>query len=222
MFSRLLASVGVATALLTGGCQNLFVAKHKVLVDSIAAPGAAKPSGLSYRLGPKKTMSNNAPVQVPVLVACIDSALGTVGMYPAPPNTPPDLFIEVSYGQDTTPRVDPAARETYIQLSARSNPDRSLDKLNGPEQWDVKVAVLGISSRFEHALPLLCSVAVEYIATDTHKETRIDVPQNAPSILQVRENAIRALETKPAPPPSTPTPGAPEGANPPVAAPPGK
>lgn len=223
MCSRPAAVLGLAAALLAGGCQNIFVPKHKVLVDAIAAPGATKPVGLSYRLVGRKSMVSNMPVQVPVIIACVDAALGTAGMYPAPSNVPPDLFIEVGYGQDTTPRVDPAVRETHLQLSARSNPTKSLDKASGPELWDVRVAVLGISNRFENALPLLCSVAVTYAATDTHKETRIDVPQNAATIAQVRENAIRALETKPTPPPSVPTaaaaPNAAQGGNPPPATP---
>src|SRR5690606_10579491 len=126
------------------------------------------------------------------------------------PNAPPDLFIEVAYGQDMTPRVDPGARETYLQMSARNNPTRAIDKGTGEELWDVRVAVLGIAGRMETALPLLCSVASSYIGINSMMETKIDVPQNAPEIAQIRESAIRSLETKDQPaPPMAPLPAPP-------------
>ncbi len=181
--------------LVAAGCQNLFTPKHKVLVDALSAPGAAKPSGQSYRLVAKKSMVSSVPVQVPVVKACVDAALGSVGMFEAPANAAPDVIIEVGFGQDSTPRVDPAARETFLQLSARANPQGSLDKATGAEMWDVRVAVLGISGRIETAMPLLCSVAATYIATDTRAETRIEIPQNSPTIAAIREKAINALDT---------------------------
>jgi hypothetical protein len=204
-----------AAGLAASGCRNIFVPKHKVLVDAIAAPGAVKPTGQSYRLVAKRSIVNQTPVQVQVVKACIDAALNGIGMFEAPPNVPPDLVIEVGFGQDSTPRVDPSARETYIQLSARANPDRSLDRATGQELWDVKVAVLGVAGRIETAMPLLTSVAANYIATDTRAEARIDVPQNSPSIAAVRDNAIKALDAKPTPAPESapPAPAAAPGIN---------
>lgn len=199
--SRLLPLVAAAMALAVAGCQNLFTTKHKVLVDAISAPGIGKPSGQSYRLVAKKSMVNAGPVKVEVVKACIDAALGSAGMFEAPPNAAPDVIIEVGFGQDSTPRVDPAARETYLQLSARANPGRSLEKSTGAELWDVRVSVLGMAGRVETAMPLLCSVAVSYIATDTRAETRIEIPQNSPMIAAVRETAIKSLDNKTAPGP---------------------
>jgi hypothetical protein len=181
------------------GCANIFVPKHKVLVDAISLPGIEKPSGQSYRLVARRSTVNQAQVQLPVLKACVDAALTSSGLYEAPPNSPSDLFIEVSYGRDSTPRVDPAMRETFLQLSARSNPTRALDRSAGEELWDVRVAVLGLAGRVETALPLLCSVAASYIATNTYEETKIDVPQNSPEIAAIRDTAIRSLEGKSAP-----------------------
>ena len=217
-FPRFLAVMASASAaLFTSGCGNLFVAKHKVLVDAISAPGTVKPTGQSYRLVAKKAVVSQAQAQVPVVKACIDAALSTQGMYEPPPTVAPDLFIEVGYGTDTSGRVDPAARETYLQLSARSNPEHSPDRSTGPELWDVRVAVLGVAGRIETAMPLLCAVAANYMATDTHVETKVDVPQNSPMIGNVRETAIKTLEAKTAPPPpangSAPAPG--ESTNPP-------
>jgi hypothetical protein len=139
-------------------------------------------------------------------------------MFEPPANVAPDLFIEVGYGTDTSGRVDPAARETYLQLSARENADRSVDRGTGPEVWDVRVAVLGIAGRVESAMPLLSAVAANYIATDTHMETKVEIPQNSPMIVAVRENAIKSLEAKaerapPLPPPET-TPAPPPSASP--------
>ena len=222
-FSRTLAR---ATSLLMVlgcvGCGNIFITKHKVLVDAICAPGVEKPSGKTYRLVAKKTVVNQAQVQVPVVKACVDAALSGLGMFEPPPNVAPDLFIEVGYGTDTSGRLDPASRETYLQLSARENATHTVDRGTGPEVWDVRVAVLGIAGRVESAMPLLCAVAANYIATDTHIETKVDVPQNSPMIVAVRENAIKSLEAKaPAavPPPANnaapPSPVTPPPASPP-------
>ena len=211
-FSRLVAwAVSVGMALGVAGCANIFVAKHKVLVDAISAPGTEKPSGKSYRLLAKTSVVNQAQVQIPVVKACVDAALAGQGMFEPPPNVAPDLFIEVGYGTDTTGRLDPASRETFLQLSARENADGGIDKGSGPEVWDVRVAVLGIAGRVESAMPLLCAVAANYIATDTHIETKVEIPQNSPMISSVRENAIKSLEGKSAPAPASgngPTPPA--------------
>jgi hypothetical protein len=179
---------------LGAGCANFFVVKHKVMVDAISAPGAAKPSGQSYRLVAKRSVVSQVPVQLPVVAACVHAALSGQGMFEAPPNVPPDLFIEVGIGMDTTPRIDASARETYLQFSARTNPDRSLDRGIGPEVWDVRVAVFGISGRIESAMPLLAAVAATHVATDTHLETKVEVPANSPMISSVRETAIKVLD----------------------------
>jgi hypothetical protein len=196
------------------GCNNFFVPKHKVLVDAICAPGAIKPNGLSYRLVAKKSVVSNVPAQVSVIKACVDAALNNKGMYEPPPTVPPDIFIEVAYGVDQTPRVDASARETFLQLSARLNSDKGVDRTTGPEIWDVRVAVLGIAGRMETAMPLLCAVASDYMATDTKLETKVEIPQNSPEIKGVRETAIKALEAKaPAPKPGEESaPGTPSAA----------
>ncbi len=142
----------------------------------------------------KKTTLTQVRVDVKVVEACLDAALLGTGMFKAPPNVVPDLFIEVGYGTDMAGRSDPSGRETFLQLSARDNPGRLLDKANGAEQWDVRVAVLGLAGRVEAAMPLLTAVAAAHLATNTHMETKIDIPQNAPMINSVRETAIKTLE----------------------------
>jgi hypothetical protein len=209
-----LLACAAAIIALAGGCKDLFVPKHRVLVDAIAAAQAPKPSGLSYRLVARRSVVSNVPVQIPVVKACVDAALQSVGMFEAPANVPSDVIIEVMFGQDSTPRVDPAARETFLELSGRANPERSLEKATGPELWDVRVALLGIAGRIENAMPVLATAAADHLGEDTHAEKRVDIPQNSPAVASVRETAIKSLEAKPtvnapagpapAPPPSTP------------------
>ena len=203
-------ALSAGVALFGVGCA-MFVVKHKVMVDAISAPGVAKPSGQSYRLVAKRSVVSQAPVQLSVVAACVHAALAGQGMYEAPPNVPSDLFIEVGIGKDNTPRIDASARETFLQLSARTNPDRSLDRGIGPEVWDVRVAVFGITGRIESAMPLLSAVAASYVATDTHLETKVEVPANSPMVASVRENAIKVLDGS--------KPPAAGGSEPPVASP---
>src|SRR5262245_10371336 len=76
--SRMFAwAMGAAVALGISGCGNIFIAKHKVLVDAISVPGAVKPSGKSYRLLAKKSVVSQAQVQIPVVKACVDAALAS-------------------------------------------------------------------------------------------------------------------------------------------------
>lgn len=189
-------AVSAALLAVAAGCQNVFVAKHRVLVDAIAAPNVTKPTGVSYRLWAKKSMVTQAPGQPRIIAACIDAALSTKGMYPAPDTVAPDIFIEANYGVDQTPKIDAAQRETFLQLSARANVDKSIDHGTGPELWDVRVAVMGVAGRMETVMPVLSAVAADYMGTDTKLETRIEIPQNAPVIAAVRESAIKILETK--------------------------
>jgi hypothetical protein len=192
-------------AVLGPGCSNPFIAKYKVLVDTISAPEVEKPAGKSYRLVAKPSVVSRTPVQMPIIAACVNVALAAQGLFEAPPNVPADLFIEVGFGTDGAGRVDVAARETYLQLSARSNPERSLTSPTGPEIWDVRVAVLGLSpgSPIESAMPLLTSVAANYLASDTRVETQVEIPHNSPTIAAVRDAAIKSLEAR-YPPGATP------------------
>jgi hypothetical protein len=87
-------------------------------------------------------------------------------------------------------------RESYLQLSARSNPERQVERARGPEMWDVKAAIQGLQGRFETALPLLSAMAANYAGTDTRMEVPVHVPQNSPEVLAVREAAVKELDAK--------------------------
>jgi hypothetical protein len=178
---------------LLAGCQGVLAPKQRVLVDSIVAPGVAKPTGVSYRLVAKRAMVAGGQANIGVMVACVDAALAGVGLFEAPRGAAPDLFIEVGYGRDSAAQIDPAARETYLEFSGRSNPEHSPEKATGPELWNVRAAVLGMRGPTENALPLLSSVAVSYIATDTHNETKIEIPANSPVVESIRQAALKTL-----------------------------
>lgn len=203
-WSRLALALAVlAAGLALGGCSSMMpVPKHRILVDAITAPGTPKPAGLSYRLVGRPSVVSAAGAQVPVVKACVDAALAMQGLIEAPETSAPDLFIEIGFGRETGVRVDPAVRETYLQLSARSNPQRAVARGNGPEIWDVRVAVLGIAGAIESAMPMLATVAAANLAADTRLEAQVEVAQNDPEVDLVRQNAIKLLETR------TPSPSA--------------
>ncbi len=209
--------LGAAAALFCAGCLGMLVPKHRVLVDAIAAPGVAKPSGQSYRLVAKPTMVAQSKMQVDVVKACIDAALVGAGLFEAPAAVAPDLFIEVSFGTQTGGRIDPSARETFLQLSARDNPNRGIDNGRGQELWDVRVAVFGVAGAVESVMPLLAAVAAQNVASDSRFETKMDIPKNSPQERAVRETAVKTLEAMASRgPASASPPGAAAAATPPA------
>jgi hypothetical protein len=192
-------AVAVLVTGLLGGCGNIFAAKHKITVDAIAAAGVAKPAGQSFRLVAKKSILSQGQVNVSVISACVTAALAHAGMFEAPAIAPPDLVIEVNCGQEAGPRTDPGSRETYLELSARTNKARAMDSSRDPEIWNVRVSVHGLVGRIETAMPVLSAVAASYVATDTKVQTMIEVPQNSASIKSVRETALKTLDANAAP-----------------------
>lgn len=186
-----LAAVLLLVALCGSGCVGRLSVKHRVLVDAINAEGVTKPTGLSYRFVPK---TGAATPDFAAVVACLNAAFPGIGMYEAPRGGAPDLVIQVAFGADQNPRVDPAFRETFIHLSARANPRRALDRPTGPEVWDVRVGVLGHSGRMDSVMALLATVASEFAGMNTKIELQVEVPQNSPIVASVREAATRAIE----------------------------
>ncbi len=195
--SRLWVWAAVAwAASLQAGCGNFLVPKHRVSVDAICAAGVTPPAGQSFRLVARKSILAQGQVNAGVISACVGAALGHVGMFEAPAIAPPDMIIEVSCGQEAGSRIDPSSRETYLELSARPNSARAMERSREPEIWNVRVAVQGLVGRIETALPLLSAVASSYVAMDTRFSTMIEVPQNNASITAVREAAMKTLDAK--------------------------
>ncbi len=195
--SRLWVWAAVAwAASLQAGCGNFLVPKHRVSVDAICAAGVTPPAGQSFRLVARKSILAQGQVNAGVISACVGAALGHVGMFEAPAIAPPDMIIEVSCGQEAGSRIDPSSRETYLELSARPNSARAMERSREPEIWNVRVAVQGLVGRIETALPLLSAVASSYVAMDTRFSIMIEVPQNNASITAVREAAMKTLDAK--------------------------
>lgn len=191
-----LGLVAAGLLALLAGCAAL-APKHRILVDAITSPGALKPSGQSYRLllverggaGTRYAMAKH------LVEACVNSSLSTVGMFEAPANAAPDVFITATYGVDGAARSDPHGREAFLQLSGRSNPDKSLTVTkSSPEIWDVRAGFMSGTTNPVASMPMLAATAVNYIATDTKVETRVEVAQNAPNVQQIREAAIKRIE----------------------------
>src|SRR5438105_1585925 len=103
---RVVVPLVFGALLLGAGCSNPFIPKYKVLVDSISSPEAKKPTGQSYRLVARPALVSQVPMQVPVVYACVNTALTGIGMFEAPPGIPSDLVIELSFGSDASPRVE--------------------------------------------------------------------------------------------------------------------
>jgi len=195
--SRGLALVAsVVVVWLLAGCGNFLVPKHKVTVDAICLAGVEKPAGKSFRLMAKKSVLAQAPLNIGVISAYVSAALAHAGMFEAPAIAPPDILIEVTCGQENAPRVNPGARETYLELSARPNQGRAMESSTEPEIWNVRVSIEGLAGRVESAMPLLSAVAASYTAMDTRFQTMLEVPQNNASITAVREAALKTLEAK--------------------------
>lgn len=194
---RLTLGLGLAGLVaLSSGCAAL-APKHRILVDAITSPGAAKPSGQSYRLllverggaGTRYAMAKH------LVEACVNASLGTVGMFEAPASAAPDVFITATYGVEGAARSDPHGREAFLQLSGRSNPDGSLTVTkSSPEIWDVRAGFMSGTTNPVGSMPMLAATAVNYIATDTRVETRVEVAQDAPNVKQIREAAIKRIE----------------------------
>ena len=191
----MLIVAGAAVVWLMAGCGTIFVPKHKVGVDAICAAGVTKPAGKSFRLVGKRSLAGQ-PVNLSVVAACITAALAHEGMYEAPAIVPPDLLIEVQCGQESAPRLDPSARETFLELSARSNVGKAMEQSREPEIWNVRVTIQGLSGRVENAMPLLSAVAASFAATDTKFQTTIEVPQNSATVASVRSTAVKTLESR--------------------------
>jgi hypothetical protein len=187
----------VVSLFAVAGCSGLFVPRIKVIVDSISAPGAVKPTGQSYRLvGRSSVLMGPQQASVAAVAACVKAALNQQGMFEAPAKVAPDLFIDVSYGRDTSSRVSPRDRETFLELSARANPERAQAPTHGAEVWNVRTSVLGATGRLEDAMPLLATVGGGAVATNTHAEVPIEVPQNSPAVAGVRDIANQELAGK--------------------------
>lgn len=185
-----------ATMLLTTGCETVVGPKQRVGVDAICAVGATKPTGRTFRLLEKRTVKAGQPVKSEILAACVGAALVREGMAEAAAGAAADLMIEMNFGVYGGLRADPMMLDTTLELSARSNAERALDLSTESEVWNVRASIQGLRGRMENALPLLASVAAGAAATDTKILTKMEVAENAPEVIAVRDAAVKTLEAR--------------------------
>jgi hypothetical protein len=185
-----------AAMLLTTGCETVVGPKQRVGVDAICAVGTTKPTGKTFRLLEKRTVKAGQPVKSELLAACVAAALVREGMLEAPVGVASDLMIEMNFGVYGGLRADPMMLDTTLELSARSNVARAMDLSTEPEVWNVRASIQGLRGRMERALPLLASVAAGAAATDTKVLTKVEIAENAPAVIAVRDAAVKTLEAR--------------------------
>ena len=188
--------VVAAAVLLTTGCGTVVGPKQRVGVDAICAVGATKPTGKTFRLLEKRTVKAGQPVKSEILTACVAAALVREGMVETAVGAPADLVIEMNLSVQGGLRADPMMLDTVLELSARGNAARAIEGAREPEVWNVRASIQGLRGRMENALPLLASVAAGAAATDTKVLTKMEVAENAPAVIAVRDAAVKTLEAR--------------------------
>ncbi len=168
---------------LFSGCGSL-PTYFRVGVDAITAqPDIA---GLSYRLVAKDATTYQDPEIHKLAQACVIAALETRGMFRAPPNTRPDLLIELDYGLGNSIRVSArgSTQETYLSLSARINTGDGTTR--GPEVWNVRAAMAEETARLVVVLPVLASVAADHAGLETVTKQEIKVSDQSEGVVMIR------------------------------------
>lgn len=198
-------ALGLVFPFLAGCESGVLASKQRVYVDAISAPAEVlREAGASYQLTAKRTMVAGQQASLPAIVACVNAALAGRGLFEAPPNAVPDLFVEVTYGRNALPREVQYGNEVHLRLVARRNLARTVLQTESEEVWDVRVGVPGVNARLESAMPLLATVASEHIGKDTQTEIPFEILKNSPAIQAVRDNATRALGLPTTPPGQAP------------------
>lgn len=175
-------SLGLLLA--TAGCVS-FPTYFLVGVDAITA--RSEVTGLSYRLVSKDATTYQDPEIHKLAQACVLAALETRGMFQAPLNTRPDLFVELDYGRGNSIRISArgSTQETYLSLSARMNIDDPATR--GPEVWNVRATMADESGRLAVILPVLASVAADHAGLETVSKKELKVSDQAPGVVMIRK-----------------------------------
>lgn len=181
-FSRWILCTGLLALL--AGCGSM-PTYFRVGVDAITAqPDVA---GLSYRLVAKEATAYQDPDVHRLAQACVVSALETRGMFRAPPNSRPDLIIELDYGLGNSIRISArgSTQETYLSLSARINSGDATSR--GPEVWNVRASMAEETARLVVVLPVLASVAADHAGLETVTKQEIKVSDQSEGVVMIRK-----------------------------------
>lgn len=183
-----LAAVGMS--LLAGGCN--LAPTHTMSIDAIT-DGPAKFSGVSYRLVARDPVLTREVLQYNLATTCVIAALTGKGMFIPADNVPPEFLIEMDYGEApmlVLPGM-PRLHELYLQLSARKyRTDAPMRNFKGEEVWNVRVSVKDPNPALERVLPLLAAVATDYAGQDHQPDNAIEVADNAPTVVAVKNAAV--------------------------------
>lgn len=169
---------------LLAGCNSL-PKFYTVGVDAITA--RADLGGASYLLIARDPGTYRDPQLHQIAVMCVRTALEGRGLYEAPPNTRPDLILELDYGRGNSIRLGPngTAQEVYLQLSARLNPGDGATA-RGPEIWNVRSSVIDETTRAVLILPILAAVAADHAGSETVTKHEFTISDQSASVAQIR------------------------------------
>jgi hypothetical protein len=110
---RMLCLTGALfVAALLSGCATT----TPVQVDSLAKPGAVAPASASYELQSKNPELSEDSLRFKEAAGFIKTALASKGLYEAPPNTKPDLIVEVDYGVNSPERRVEIVQEPVYRM----------------------------------------------------------------------------------------------------------
>lgn len=177
-------------SLLVGGCN--MAPSHTMSIDAIT-DGPAKFSGVSYRLVARDPVLTREVLQYNLATTCVTAALAGKGMFVPADNVPPELLVEVDYGEApmlVLPGM-PRLHELYLQLSARKyRAEAPARNFKGEEVWNVRVSLKDPSPALERVLPLLAAVATDYAGQDHQPDNAIEVADTAPTVVAVKNAAV--------------------------------
>ncbi|MBL9186979.1 MAG: hypothetical protein JNK23_05840 [Opitutaceae bacterium] len=118
-FAAGLAVSSVLAGVLLSGCATT----HTVKVDSLAKPNA-EPT-ISYEIKNRNPLVADDSLRYQEAAGYVKTALSGKGMYEAPPNTKPDMVVDLDYGVGPPQmRREPVSEPVYITLPGQIRTER--------------------------------------------------------------------------------------------------
>jgi hypothetical protein len=109
----------VAAGLLLAGCATT----HEVKIDSLAKPNAE--NAISYEIKNRNPLVTDDSLRYKEAANMVKTALSGKGMYEAPPNTKPDLVVNLDYGVGPPQqRKETVSEPVYITVPGQIRTER--------------------------------------------------------------------------------------------------
>jgi hypothetical protein len=120
-------SLGVLRQVLSLGAASLLLAgcatTHQVKVDSLAKPDAE--NSISYEIKNRNPLVADDSLRYKEAANLVKTALSGRGMYEAPPNTKPDLVVDLDYGVGPPQmRKETVSEPVYITIPGQIRTER--------------------------------------------------------------------------------------------------